>query len=113
MRNMQLIRELKRGERVNVKIAPMCIFLFRDGTVISIHRDTHLNFTQPISERLRQRDTGLRSTADPSLLVESLIDLGLYSLSLRVYGFSDICRAYSRGLRSRGGRRVPKQDLVA
>ena len=76
MRNMQLIRELKRGERVNVKIAPMCIFLFRDGTVISIHRDTHLAFTEPITERLRQRDTGLRTTADPSLLVESLIDLG-------------------------------------
>ena len=76
---MQLIRELKRGERVNVKIAPLCIFLFRDGTVISIHRDTHLGFTEPITERLRQRDTGLRTTADPSLLAESLIDLGSFS----------------------------------
>ena len=76
MRNIHLIRELKRGDRVNVKISPICIFLLRDGTVISIHRDTNLRFTEPITERLRQRDTGLRTTADPSLLVESLIDLG-------------------------------------
>lgn len=32
--------------------------------------------TAPITERLRQPSTGLRSTADPSLLVESLLDLG-------------------------------------
>lgn len=31
-RNEKIIRELKKGERVNVKIQPMCIFLFRDGT---------------------------------------------------------------------------------
>lgn len=61
---------------MNVKISPICIFLFRDGTVISFNRDTNLDFTEPIRERLRQRDTGLRMTADPSLLVESLIDLG-------------------------------------
>lgn len=75
MRNIKLIRELKRGERVNVKISPMAIFLFRDGTVVTMHQDTKLDFTQPITERLRQRDTGLRTTADASLLVESLIDL--------------------------------------
>ena len=46
------------------------------GTVVTIHRDTKLDFTAPITERLRQRDTGLRATADASLLVESLIDLG-------------------------------------
>ncbi|KAL4250316.1 CorA metal ion transporter (MIT) family protein [Abortiporus biennis] len=74
-RNIQLVRELKKGDRVNVKISPMCIFLFKDGTVISIHKDNKLDFTTPITERLRQRDTGLRTTADPSLLVESLIDL--------------------------------------
>ncbi len=98
-RNRKLLRELKRGDRVNVKIQPLCLFLFRDGTVISIHKgelrprifncfqhgkadmgdrnpDNTLNFTAPITERLRQRDTGLRTTADPSLLMESLIDLG-------------------------------------
>ncbi|KAI0829056.1 hypothetical protein BC628DRAFT_1315896 [Trametes gibbosa] len=74
-RNRKLVRELKRGDRVNVKIAPLCIFLMRDGTVISMHKDNTLNFTAPITERLRQRDTGLRSTADPSLLVQSLLDL--------------------------------------
>ncbi|TBU26615.1 hypothetical protein BD311DRAFT_725745 [Dichomitus squalens] len=74
-RNRKLLRELKRGDRVNVKIQPLCIFLFRDGTVISIHKDNTLNFTAPITERLRQRDTGLRTTADPSLLVQSLLDL--------------------------------------
>ncbi|KAI0640257.1 hypothetical protein C8Q77DRAFT_1153132 [Trametes polyzona] len=76
-RNRKLLRELKRGDRVNVKIAPLCIFLMRDGTVISIHKDNTLNFTAPITERLRQRDTGLRSTADPSLLVQSLLDLAV------------------------------------
>ncbi|KAI0684676.1 hypothetical protein BC835DRAFT_1388556 [Cytidiella melzeri] len=75
IQNIKVIRELKKGDRVNVKIAPMSIFLFRDGTVITIHQDTQLSLTAPITERLRQRDTGLRATADPSLLVESLLDL--------------------------------------
>ncbi|KAI9067178.1 hypothetical protein FKP32DRAFT_1588815 [Trametes sanguinea] len=74
-RNRKLLKELKGGDRVSVKIAPICIFLFRDGTVISIHKDNTLDFTAPITERLRQRDTGLRTTADPSLLVQSLLDL--------------------------------------
>ncbi|KAI0673968.1 hypothetical protein C8Q78DRAFT_663457 [Trametes maxima] len=74
-RNRKLLKELKRGDRVNVRIAPLCIFLYRDGTVISMHKDNTLDFTAPITERLRQRDTGLRSTADPSLLVQSLLDL--------------------------------------
>jgi hypothetical protein len=26
------LEELKRGERVDVRIEPLCIFLFRDGT---------------------------------------------------------------------------------
>lgn len=47
------------------------------GTVLTIHQDTKLDFTNPITERLRQRDTGLRTTADASLLVESLLDLGM------------------------------------
>ncbi|EMD32609.1 hypothetical protein CERSUDRAFT_118647 [Gelatoporia subvermispora B] len=74
-RAIKFIRELKRGDRVNVKVQPLCIFLLRDGTVISIHKDAKLGFTAPITDRLRQRDTGLRTTADPSLLVESLLDL--------------------------------------
>jgi len=74
-RNLQIIKELKKGGRVNVKIVRIFIFLFRDGTVVSIHKDKKLDFTTPIADRLRQRDTGLRTTADPSLLVQSLIDL--------------------------------------
>lgn len=36
-----------------------------------------MDYTTPITERLRQRHTGLRKTADPSLLVESLLDLSV------------------------------------
>ncbi|TFY79352.1 hypothetical protein EWM64_g4661 [Hericium alpestre] len=72
--NAMTIERLKKG-RVDVRIAPMCIFLFRDGTVISIHPDTNMDFTSPISVRIRQRDTSLRTSADASLLVESLLDL--------------------------------------
>jgi Mg2+ and Co2+ transporter CorA len=70
------IEELKKGSRVHVKVSPMYIFLLRDGTVISISRKAgNLDLTTPISARLRQRDTGLRTSADPSLLVQSLLDL--------------------------------------
>ncbi|KAL5533783.1 hypothetical protein ACEPAG_243 [Sanghuangporus baumii] len=69
------IEQLKRGERVNVDVIPFFIFLFRDGTVISINQRPEVDFTVPITTRLRQRDTGLRATADPSLLVQSLLDL--------------------------------------
>ncbi|KAF5385150.1 hypothetical protein D9615_001084 [Tricholomella constricta] len=66
---------LKHGERVDVKVSPMFVFLLRDGTVISIHKDPSLEFTSPISKRLHQRDTGLRTSADPSLLVHAILDL--------------------------------------
>lgn len=67
---------LKKGERVNIKLSPMFIFLFRDGTVISISpSSSDLSFTSPINKRLHQPDTGLRMSADPSLLVHALLDL--------------------------------------
>ncbi|KAH9082257.1 hypothetical protein EDB83DRAFT_2503350 [Lactarius deliciosus] len=69
------LEELKKGDRVDVRIEPMCIFLFRDGTVISFQSKPNLDLTEPIASRIRQRDTSLRTTADPSLLVESLLDL--------------------------------------
>jgi Mg2+ and Co2+ transporter CorA len=72
---LRLIQELKDGDKVNVALHPVFIFLFRDGTVISIHPKPNLEFTRPIRERLRLRSTVLRSTADPSLLVHSLLDL--------------------------------------
>jgi len=76
-REQKVLQKLKleNEDRVNVKISPVCIFLFRDGTVISISKESNLDFMAPIRERLRQADTGLRKTADPSLLVQSLIDL--------------------------------------
>lgn len=67
---------LKQGERVNVKISPMHIFLTRDGTVISVHPTPNLLYTYPITKRLATKDTLLRLTADPSLMVQSLLDLG-------------------------------------
>ncbi|KAJ3782239.1 magnesium transporter [Lentinula aff. detonsa] len=69
------IAALKKGERVVVDVSPMHIFLFRDGTVISMHSNSDLTLTQPITRRLQQRDTMLRTSADPSLLVQSLLDL--------------------------------------
>ncbi|TDL15301.1 hypothetical protein BD410DRAFT_902654 [Rickenella mellea] len=68
------IEELKR-ERVHVVVKPMFICLYRDGTVISIEASAQSEFIAPILARLRQRDTGLRTSADPSLLVQSLLDL--------------------------------------
>ncbi|KAH9948220.1 cora-like Mg2+ transporter protein-domain-containing protein [Amylocystis lapponica] len=79
-RNVKLIRELKKGDRVNVR-SSQCVSS-SSGTALSSRSigahessDTNIDFTQPIMDRLRQRDTGLRTTADPSLLVESLLDL--------------------------------------
>ena len=46
------------------------------GTVISFQSKPNFHLTEPIVARIRQRDTTLRTTADPSLLVESLLDLG-------------------------------------
>jgi Mg2+ and Co2+ transporter CorA len=40
-----------------------------------MHGTPNLELTQPITRRLRQRDTGLRTSADPALLVQSLLDL--------------------------------------
>jgi Mg2+ and Co2+ transporter CorA len=54
----------------------MYLFLIRFlGTVISFSSVTDTEFTAPILNRLRQRDTGLRTSADASLLVQSLLDL--------------------------------------
>ncbi|PCH36397.1 hypothetical protein WOLCODRAFT_82117 [Wolfiporia cocos MD-104 SS10] len=73
--DMKLIQKLKKGARVNVKHNPVCIFLFHDGEDLALTTDSNLDFTTAILDRLRQSDTVLRTSADPSLLVESLIDL--------------------------------------
>ncbi|KLO20175.1 hypothetical protein SCHPADRAFT_934778 [Schizopora paradoxa] len=69
------IEDLKRGERVNVATLPFFIFLYKDGTVITLNPHNDSDFVTPIVARLRERGTGLRATADPSMLVQSLLDL--------------------------------------
>ncbi|KAJ7201401.1 hypothetical protein GGX14DRAFT_656755 [Mycena pura] len=68
------IDALKQGT-LRVSVTPMFIFLLRDGTVISITQQAPPELTLPITDRLRRADTILRSSADPSLLVQSLISL--------------------------------------
>ncbi|KAG2153526.1 uncharacterized protein EDB93DRAFT_221576 [Suillus bovinus] len=70
-----ILTDLKKAGRVNVCIHPISIFLLRDGTVISVMPSDFIDFTGSIMARLRQPDTGLRASADPSLLVQSLLDL--------------------------------------
>lgn len=69
---------LKQSQhRVNVKVTPMYIFLYRDGTVITLHQSPDLSFTAPTSGRLRQRDSVLRTSVDHSLLVHALLDIAV------------------------------------
>ncbi|THU93873.1 hypothetical protein K435DRAFT_967082 [Dendrothele bispora CBS 962.96] len=68
------VAALKNDDRVQLQIQPVFIFLFRDGTVISMQNSTDLSITQPFSQRIQQ-DLDLRTPADPSMLVQVLIDL--------------------------------------
>ncbi|KAJ6547185.1 hypothetical protein B0H19DRAFT_954439 [Mycena capillaripes] len=76
-RQRQILRiaALTRGDRVVVKHEPMFIFLLREGTVISIHPTPNLEFTEPVTERMHQPDSLLRTSEDPAILVEALLDL--------------------------------------
>ena len=47
------------------------------GTVVSLQTSNDSDLTNPISQRLRSRDTVLTKTADPSLLVHALLDLSM------------------------------------
>ncbi|KAG6330165.1 hypothetical protein ID866_8925 [Astraeus odoratus] len=69
------LEELKKEGRVHVRVQPISIFLLRNGTVISILPRQCADFAEPIMARLHQADTGLRTSADPSLLVQGLLDL--------------------------------------
>ncbi|KAF9235159.1 hypothetical protein BU15DRAFT_65132 [Melanogaster broomeanus] len=69
------LEELKKDGRVNVRVQPISIFLLRNGTVISFLPQNCVDFAGPIMARLRQPDTGLRTSADASLLVQSILDL--------------------------------------
>lgn len=69
------LEELKKEGRVHVRVQPISIFLLRNGTVISILPQNCSDFAEPIMARLRQPETGLRTSVDASLLVQSLLDL--------------------------------------
>ncbi|ESK92631.1 putative magnesium -like protein [Moniliophthora roreri MCA 2997] len=69
------LRALKEGECINVKVSTMGSQLLLTGTVISIHPDSDLTMTQPITSRLKQLRARLRRFADPSVLVQSLLAL--------------------------------------
>ncbi|CAE6524594.1 unnamed protein product [Rhizoctonia solani] len=74
--NIRAIDALKQGTgRVEIDVRSVFMFLLRDGTLITIQREPTWEFGVPIYERLRLRDTLLRSSGDASLLLQSLIDL--------------------------------------
>ncbi|KAG8768671.1 hypothetical protein FRC12_005444 [Ceratobasidium sp. 428] len=74
--NQKAIDELKKGfGRVYVDVASAWIFLMRDGTIISVSQKLETPFGAAITNRLRARETVLRSSGDASLLLESLLDL--------------------------------------
>lgn len=70
------LRVIKQDEdRVDVALNNLFILLWRDGTVLSIYAKPGADYAAPIMSRLKMRDSILRSTADPSLLVQSMLDL--------------------------------------
>ncbi|KAJ3506540.1 hypothetical protein NMY22_g17217 [Coprinellus aureogranulatus] len=58
-----VLKDLKKGQGVELDITPMFIFLYRDGTVITINVDKDLSLTAPISTRLQHRDSVLRQSS--------------------------------------------------
>jgi len=82
------LNALKKRDRVRVIIGNVFIFLFKDGTVISIHsRDR--SFGNQIYQRLAHCDTVLRKDPDPSLLVHAIVDLTVDHALLVVDKYSD------------------------
>ncbi|KAG8684729.1 hypothetical protein FRC09_015181 [Ceratobasidium sp. 395] len=74
--NIKAIDALKAGTgQIKIDVASVFMFLLRDGTFITLQRDPEREFAQPIYDRLRLRDTLLRSSGDASLLLQSLIDM--------------------------------------
>ncbi|KAF9446278.1 hypothetical protein P691DRAFT_733595 [Macrolepiota fuliginosa MF-IS2] len=76
-RQMMKLRALTAEDHINTTHEPMHIFLFHDGTVISIMPTTDLDFTAPITERLHHSQSVLRTSEDASLLIEALLDLAV------------------------------------
>lgn len=77
---LRAIKDDLEHDRVHVDLSNLFIFLFRDGTVITFHTRPHFispdnSIFNPIFDRIRSSKSILRSSADASLLVESLLDL--------------------------------------
>jgi hypothetical protein len=131
-KNLISVKQLKKGKHVDLNVEPMFIFHPHDGmvfiypavlthaeqrplhgmtgTVISIHPTPNLAFTSPITNGLRQRDTGLRMSADPSLLVQSLLDLSMSPSSLAVVFSAAEHGCCRRPSDSGSGRCLPWKD---
>lgn len=68
------LEALKKRDRVRIIVGNVFLFLFKDGTVISIHSGDRA-FGNPIYQRLRHPDSVLRRDPDASLLIHALLDL--------------------------------------
>ncbi|KAJ7292689.1 hypothetical protein C8J57DRAFT_4356 [Mycena rebaudengoi] len=68
------LRSLKQGT-VKVAVTPLFVFLFRDGTVISITQGASADLMLPLTQRLRRADGVMRTSVDPSMLVQSILAL--------------------------------------
>ena len=71
---MAKLNALKKRDRVRVIVSNAFFFLFKDGTLISIHQGDRA-FGNQIYQRLRHADSVLRRDPEGSLLLHSLIDL--------------------------------------
>jgi Mg2+ and Co2+ transporter CorA len=61
-----------RESLVPVKFQSLCVFMMADGTVISIHPDSDLELTRPISQLTTNTGTIMRNS-DASLIIQLLI----------------------------------------
>ncbi|KIM32024.1 hypothetical protein M408DRAFT_327383 [Serendipita vermifera MAFF 305830] len=68
------LNALKKRDRVRVVVSNAFFFLFKDGTLISIHQGDR-SFGNQIYHRLRHADTVLRKDPEASLLLQALLDL--------------------------------------
>lgn len=68
------VQALTEEYRVKINTDSMSIFLLRDGTLISIMRNSR-DLLEPIYQRLSTQDTILREREDASMLLQALLDI--------------------------------------
>ncbi|KAG8897774.1 hypothetical protein FRB99_007927, partial [Tulasnella sp. 403] len=69
------IDRLRGEKRVKVKERNLYMFMFRDGTLITLHETMDSVNDQAIKDRLKESHTVLRGTSEVSVLLQSLLDL--------------------------------------